>query len=158
MSEPTKVDQRQNLQRRMAIQRGVELAMNEMIRDMQNLVKDNDDAIVKSDMEKHQLTNVLSVAIESPSVELVKNFILYQAGRDTRGSSWRRNKFGEALVGRLEKLRETAESIALEVNRAMSRSDKPSLAEIEEVWIELARQYIGQLNRYFYYRKEAQRW
>jgi hypothetical protein len=156
MSEQTATrEKRRGIQRRMAIQRGVEQAMNRIIRDMRDLVDES--RVVKSRMEKHQIGNVLAVALETPSVELVKNFILYQAGRDVRGSSWRRDQFGDELVGRLDNLREDAESIAREVHDALMLPE-PGEEEIEAVWIELVRQYLGQLNRYFYYKKEAQRW
>lgn len=155
MSEQAVKESRQRMQRRMAIQRGVEQAINEMIRDMRELVDSSQ--VVQSRMEKHQIGNVLAVALETPSVELVKNFILYQVGRDTRGDSWRRKRFGDQLADRLENLKETAESIAREVHSRLGLSE-PTKQEIEAVWTELVRQYLGQLNRYFYYKKEAQRW
>jgi hypothetical protein len=162
MSEQQAVpDKSQTIQRRMAVQRGVEQAMNEMIRSMRELV-DQETRVVESDLEKHQFSNLLAVALETPSVELVKNFILYQVGRDTRGTSWRKNRFGEALVNQLDSLKAQAQSIAKEVLKDVPDPDvtrtEPTKAETEAVWIELARQYLGQLNRYFYYKKEARRW
>ena len=154
MSEQTAVEKikRQRLQRRMAIQRGVEQAMNRMIRDMRILVDDTE--IPRSRMEKHQLGNVLAVALETPSIELVKNFIFYQVGRDTRGDSWRRNGFGDKLVQALNSLKDQAKSIAGDVHRELSLP-APADQDVEAVWIELARQYLGQLNRYFYAKKEV---
>ena len=158
MSEPRNADTHLNEQRRyMAIQRGIEQAMNEMVRDMQDLIDDDKINVVASDMEKHQIGNLLGVAIETDSVELVKNFVYYQVGRDTKGSSWRRNGFGPELVKRLDSLKTKADSIAGEVHRQLGLST-PGLQQIEEVWIQLVRQYLGQLHRYFYYKKEARRW
>ena len=148
-------DKTRHLERRMAIQRGVELTINEMVRDMRELVDSSN--VERSRMEKHQMGNVLAVSLETPSVELVKNFILYQAGRDSRGTSWRHNTFGADLVARLNALRTQAESIATQVHISMSLP-APTEKDIEGVWIELVRQYLGQLNRYFYYKKEALRW
>ncbi len=150
MSEQT------TMQRRMAVQHETEQAINEIIRDMKDLV-DNETKIVRSRMEKNQMSNLLSVALETPSVELVKVFILYQAGRDTGGKSWRHENFGEALVKRLDKLEARAKSIAGEVAKKLQQTTEPTKEEIEEVWIGLARHYLGQLNRYFYYRKEMRR-
>ena len=155
MSDRTTDQVRRGMRRRMAIQRGVEQAANLLVRDMRNLVDES--RVEQSRMEKHQIGNVLAVALETPSVELVKNFILYQVGRDTRGDSWRRDKFGDQMVVRLDNLREQAESIALTVHKDLDLP-KPTDDEIEQVWIELVRHYLGQLNRYFYYKKEARRW
>jgi len=143
--------------RHMAIQRGIERAMNELVRNMQSLVDDNKINIVASDMEKHQIGNVLGVALETDSVELVKNFIFYQVGRDAKASSWRRNGFGQELANRLDNLRTTAIGIANEVHKQLGLA-APDPQEVEEVWMQLVRQYLGQMNRYFYYQKEARRW
>ncbi len=142
------------MQRRMAVQHESEQAINEIIRDMKDLV-DNETKIVRSRMEKSQMSNLLAVALETSSVELVKVFILYQAGRDTRGNSWRHENFGEALVKRLDKLEVTAKSIAGLVAKKLQQTTDPTKEDVEEVWIGLTRHYLGQLNRYFYYRKEV---
>ena len=136
----------------MALQYHVELEMNHIVQDMRDLVDKTD--IVNSRMEKHQIGNVLAVALETPSVEEVKTFILYQAGRDVSGTSWRKKTFGDKLAKALDDLHETARSVADEVVQA----GEPEARDIDEVWIELARRYLGQLNRYFYYKKEAARW
>ncbi len=158
MSEQENVKQiereaeRKAVRRRMAVQHYVELGMNRIVQDMRDLVDQT--GIVNSRMEKHQISNVLAVALETPSVEEVKTFILYQAGRDVSGTSWRRKNFGDNLAKALDDLHETARSVVGEVMRA----GEPKARDIDEVWIELARRYLGQLNRYFYYRKEAARW
>jgi hypothetical protein len=151
--ETTKQAEREAVRRRMAIQQGVEDFTNEVVRRMRRLVDSSD----ISEMEKHQIGNVLAVALETHSVELVKNFILYQVGRDVSVKNWRRGNFGEKLVKELDNLHEQAESVALQVSRQL-RTGKSEERDVDEVWIEMARQYLGQLNRYFYYRKEATRW
>jgi hypothetical protein len=151
----TRERERATVRRRMAIQQGVDQTTNALIRRLRTLVDDTQ--VVNSRMEKHQIGNVLAVALETPSVELVKNFVLYQAGRDVSGTSWRKANFGEKLVAELDALYEEAKSIAQEVSGQL-RAGEAEERDIEEVWIELVRQYLGQLNRYFYYRKEAGRW
>lgn len=153
--ETVKQAERKAVRRRMAIQHGVEQATNEIVRRMRNLVDDTN--VVNSRMEKHQIGNVLAVALETPSVELVKNFVLYQTGRDVSGTGWRKSNFGEKMVAELDELHKKAEDIAHEVSGQL-RAGAPKERDVDEVWVELARQYLGQLNRYFYYRKEAARW
>ena len=154
-TETTRQMGREAVRRRMAIQQGVEGFTNEIVRRMRRLVDSTD--VVSSRMEKHQIGNVLAVALETPSVELVKNFILYQVGRDVSGTSWRKANFGEKLAAELDALHMEAESAALQFGR-QPRSGEPEAGDVDEVWIKMARQYLGQLNRYFYYRKEAVRW
>ena len=152
MSPQSISDEQQAVRRHLAVQRGVELDMNRMIRDMKNLVDES--GVVRSRMEKNQFSNLLAVTLETPSVELVKNWILYQVGRDSKGNSWRSRNFGQDLVTRLDNLREQAESIAGDAQRSLGL-DRPAEADIEAVWIEMVRRYVGQLNRYFCYKKES---
>jgi len=144
---------RERVRRRMAIQHAVEQFTNEIIRCMRDLVDETD--VVNSRMEKHQIGNLLSVALETPSVELVKNFIRYQIGRDISRTSWRKNDFGEKLVQALDQLRDDAEVMARDRSIARHLGDEVQDQDIDELWIEMTRQYLGQLNRYFYYKKEA---
>ncbi|MEW5958824.1 MAG: hypothetical protein AB1801_13915, partial [Chloroflexota bacterium] len=142
------------MQRRMAIRQGVEEAINRMIEDMRRLVDQTN--IAQSQMEENQLNNLLGVALETPSVELVKLYIQYQVGRDLGGKNWRYANFGEQLVTELQKLKkEKAESIVNEVHKKMPDLAQPTQAEIDEVWLDLVRQYLGQLKRYVYYCKKV---
>ena len=147
--------ERQAVRRRMAIHQGVDEFTNELVRRVRALVDDS--KVAETRMEKHQIGNVLAVALETPSVELLKVFVLYQAGRDVRRDNWRRNDFGEELVKELDGLRQPARAIAEQVSRQLS-AGQAGEEDVDEVWVALARQYLGQLNRYFYYCKEAARW
>lgn len=130
------------------VQQGIESAMNSLVRRAQKLVDRTE--IQNSNLEKHQLSNLLDVALDTLSAEVVVNFILYQVGRDTNRTSWRYQNFGQELARELDKLRnDVAKVIARRIKK------RPSDREIDEIWIQLVRQYIGQLNRYFYYRKET---
>jgi len=153
--ETARQREREVVRRRMAIQQGVEGFTNEIVRRMRQLVDST--GVFNSEMEKHQIGNVLAVALETPSVELVKNFILYQVGRDAFVTSWRQADFGAKLVAELDALHMEAKSAALQFGN-QPRTGEPDARDVDEVWIEMARQYLGQLNRYFYYRKEAARW
>lgn len=148
--------ERAELRRRMVIQHQVELMMNRLIQQMMKLV-DQDSQVAESRMEKHQMKNALQVALETPSVEVLKHYILYQVGRDVPGTSWRKDKFGEKLVKELDNLKRDAERITGQVHREL-RLEDPTQEQVDETWILMARAFMGQLNRYFYYRKEETRW
>ena len=125
---------------------GLESMMNSLVRRAQKLLDRK--GMERSGLEKSQLNNLLSVALETTSVEVVKNFILYQVGRDDKRRSWRYQDFGQELVREIDRLRnDIAKQVAV---RALNR---PSEREIDKIWIHVVRQYLGQLHRYFYYLK-----
>lgn len=153
----TQVEERKELRRLMMVRHRIEAAMNGLVRRARKLVDDTD--ISATQMEKRQISNLLDVALNTDSVEVVINFIHYQVGRDARGTNWRAKGFGNKLVRELNDLQNTASSIAgrvhSELNNERGRGKFPRKEEIDGIWIELVRQYLGQMNRYFYYRKEA---
>lgn len=141
------------LQRRMATQQIIEQQLNNIIRNMRDLVDDTN--ITKSQMKQNQMTNLRTVSLDTPSVELVKVYIQYQIGRDEREDNWRYANFGEKLISQLDGLHQEAVSTVRQVNETLGfpETQTPNDKDVEAVWIDLARHYIGQLNRYFYYRK-----
>lgn len=145
----------QVLRRKMAIQQRIELEMNNLIRGMVALVDDSQ--VANSAMEKAQLKNLLGMALDTQSVEAIKVYVRYQVGRDTAGLSWREKGFGARLVDEISKLLSTARNITEQTYRELQLSE-PDEQEVNDTWLLLTRAYLGQLNRYFYYRKEATRW
>lgn len=145
MSQATSMTQ---LQRELHINRDIDQAMNKLLPQMKAFMDDTE--IWKSDMELNQLQNLLSTAQDTQSVEVVKNFIYYQIGRDNRGSSWRKSErgkpsFGDRLIQALDDLRDTAVPIA---EKHDGKAD-----DIDKAWMGLTRLYLGNLRRYFYYHK-----
>lgn len=145
MSQPTTMTQ---LQRELHISRDIDQAMNKLLPQMKEFMDET--KIWESDMELNQLQNLLSTAQDTQSVEVVKNFIYYQIGRDNKGNSWRKNEkgkpsFGERLIQSLDGLRDTAVPIA---EKYGGKGD-----EIDKAWMGLTRLYLGNLRRYFYYHK-----
>ena len=90
-------------------------------------------------LREAQLRNVINVAGSTESVELVKNFIRYQIGR--QGGGWRHRGFGEALIERIEK----------EIAGLAERVAREAQTEVEPAYIQLVRLFLGYLNRYFVY-------
>jgi hypothetical protein len=148
------------VRRAMLIQHEIDLKTNRLIELMRDLV-DKPQAAA-SQMEKHQIGNLLEVTTGTDSVELVKNFIQYQIGRDVSGKSWRANTFGNRLIQLIDReVKEIAGAIAgkvAEKAKPKKLDDAGVKALTDEIWIGLVRQLVGQMNRYFYYQKEAQRW
>jgi uncharacterized 2Fe-2S/4Fe-4S cluster protein (DUF4445 family) len=77
--EKKKEEERQELRRLMLIRKYMERAMNGLVRRARRLVDDTD--ISATQMEKHQISNLLGVALDTGSVEVVINFVRYLVGR-----------------------------------------------------------------------------
>lgn len=140
------------LQRELHINRDIDHAMNKLLPQMKTFMDDM--KIWKSDMELNQLQNLLSTAQDTQSVEVVKNFIYYQMGRDNRGRSWRKSErnqpsFGDRLIQALDELRDTAVPITEKYGGQTE--------DIDKAWMNLTRLYLGNLRRYFYYHKRTGR-
>src|SRR3954468_6417014 len=125
-----------------------------------------------SGMRESQLRNVVNVALGAQSVTEVAAFILYQMGRSTNSRQWLYGDFGAAVVADLT-AREPQEGAVLqaakkaldEALRAIAAAgDKEPLADdrrqrmFDAAYIALARQYLGYLNRLFYFAEKAKGW
>ncbi len=143
----------ETLRRELRINREIDGSMNELLVEMQRFVDNT--RIWESRMEVHQMTNLVAVSGETGSVEVVKNFIRYQIGRDARNDNWRWRvggvkNFGEQLVDRLDELQDMAQG-------AVAGASNPTADErdVDRVWMTLCRAYLGHLSRYFYYKKRT---
>jgi hypothetical protein len=123
-----------------------------------------------SGMRESQLRNVVNVAIDAQSVTEVAAFILYQMGRSTNSRQWLYGDFGHAVVADLT-AREQADGIVraalaarADALKAIAAGDvpEPSAQEQQQMFdtahITLARQYLGYLNRLFYFAERARGW
>lgn len=136
------------LKRELKINREVDASLNTLLGEMKEFVDRT--RIYESDMEIHQMANLVAVAQETDSVEVVKHYIRYQIGRDTANRSWRWRvggvkNFGEQLVDHLGGLQDRAQVIIAEAGGGESETNR--------TWIALTRLYLGHLRRYFYYLK-----
>lgn len=108
-----------------------------------------------SDMRENQIRNVVNVAAESKRVEVVTNFIRYQIGRSSSGKQWQCNGFGERVIRDIEEgvvakgAQRAAEVASEEIEKRGGTADKKCLCE--EGYVILMGQYLGYLNRAFYY-------
>lgn len=137
--------------KRLWIDQGIEQKLNAIIDESRKLV---DETKVTANLDKTQMSNLLGVALQTESARVVANYIRYQMGRDTKGTTWRAGEFGEKLATHLERLEEEAKAIAQDA--AQQAADPPTQADIDRAWIGLVRQFVGQLNRYFVYKRTAE--
>jgi len=110
-----------------------------------------------SEMRENQIRNVVSVAVETPSVEVITNFIRYQMGRSSQGKTWLYNNFGQAVISDIEgPVGEAAVRVADEVTAKVGGVDRKTICK--DAHLKLARFYLGYLNRCFYYGDKTGRW
>ncbi len=116
-----------------------------------------------SEMEKNQIRNVLNVAEESHSLAVVTNFIRYQLGRRQTGPAWRHPPEGQSFGLRvIEQIESSGGVIARQTQAALEQARKrveniPQEAA-DDLRYDLARYYLGYLNRAFYYGRETKKW
>jgi hypothetical protein len=123
---------------------------------------------VVSGMRESQLRNVVNVALDAQSVTEIAAFILYQMGRSTNSRQWQYGDFGSAVVSDLtssdtnavvaaarKARKEAADAIA---KSGISLSDDEKQGLLAAAHIALARQYLGYLNRLFYFADKARGW
>lgn len=130
---------------RLLIRQGVEKQLSRVIRQVEELVRETQPE--KEGMKNSQFDNFLGVTRETGSVAVVQNWIRYQIGRKQRGTAWHVRGFGEDILSHLADWEHDARNVA----SVAYSTEELTPAQVETVWIELVRQYAGQLRRYYTY-------
>lgn len=104
-------------------------------------------------MERHQLTNLVSVSLETNSVQLVLDYIRYQIGRDNRNTSWRigQPSFGSKLLEQLGGLQQRAGGLMEKAIKDYGIGPQNKNDEEARIWMLLVRHFIGSLHHNFVY-------
>lgn len=121
----------------------IEKRLDNLIEDAQNLVdnlkvkKNNKETVLWEKMEEAQMRNLLEMSLSVDSLKALEVFIQYQMGRNKIPK-----EFGNKIIEKINReLRENAEEISRKTGVKPKR-----------VLLEIIRQYLGYLNRYFVYR------
>ena len=139
-------EEMQVIKQTLAMKRAIDRRLNELVRRATELVSSTGIADKASEMEKSQFGNVLAVATETGSVEVVKNFIRYQIGRKN-GLGWRHGSFGLRLIAEID-------GWLAQQAKAIAETHTQEQIQLDVAWMELVRLYIGYLRRDWSY----QRW
>ncbi|MCG8352698.1 MAG: hypothetical protein MI924_33450 [Chloroflexales bacterium] len=104
-------------------------------------------------MKTSQLRNLLNVALDPASVEVVINFIRYQIARE--GNAWNPKNFGHAVIddirGPVQQLVSTSISKARELEGQHLSSQVIDFdAQSYAIYVRLIQLYLGYLQRVFY--------
>jgi hypothetical protein len=129
----------------------IELKIQQGIRQAEdNLVERIQEALDKKkfdygDLEESQFRNLVRVSDTTDSAEVIKNFLMYQVGRDKK---WGRGQksLADRIIKDINELKEKAKEIA---NRSGSK-------EINRIYLDLIRRYLGYGARYLTYLRKGQ--
>lgn len=106
------------------------------------------------DMEVSQLRNLLNVAVESESIEVVINFIRYQIARGGRAWGTRKDEFGHTVIADLRgPIAAAAGAVVKEVGPQLPDADGDRLQA--DAYMRLVQLYLGYLQRSFYFAKRT---
>lgn len=130
-------------QKQLKIQKGIRQAEDKLVTTIQDAL---DNTSSYGNLEESQFRNLVRVADTTESTEVIKNFLLYQVGRDRK---WGRgqNSLANQIIRDINNIIKTlAEDIA---NNADTDVVNP-------IWIELTRRYLGYGARYLKYKREGE--
>lgn len=130
-------------QKELKIQKGIRQAEDDLVIAIQTAL---DDKSSYGDLEESQFRNLVRVADTTDSAEVIKNFLLYQVGRDKK---WGRgkNSLATKIINDIEnQLQEIAKKIAKEAQ----------VSDSKLIRIELIRRYLGYGARYLKYKREGE--
>lgn len=120
------------------IQKGIRQAEDELVQWIQEALDKTDSY---GDLQEAQFRNLVRVADTTDSPEVIKNFLLYQVGREKK---WGRgeNSLAKTIIKDIDsKIQPKAQQIA----ENSGASDK------KVIWLELIRRYLGYGSRYLKY-------
>jgi hypothetical protein len=123
----------------------IELKIQKGIRAYEDdLVKKIEDAFTKKygQLDLSQYQNLVQVALSTESPEVIKNFLRYQVGRDTK---WGRGE-GSLAEAIILDLQQSLKDQSVEIAKTAG-----DVAKAKEVHIELIRRYLGYGKRHLTY-------
>ena len=130
-------------QKQLKIQKIIRQSEDELVKAIQTALNDTSSY---DKLEESQFRNLVRVADTTESVEVIKNFLLYQVGRDKK---WGRgeNSLAHKIINDIDdKIKTLAKDI-----RTKSDAD-----ELNPIWIDLIRRYLGYGARYLVYKNKGE--
>jgi len=130
--------------KQLKIQQGIRRAEDKLVTDIQTALEDTSSY---GDLEESQFRNLVRVADTTESTAVIKNFLLYQVGRDKK---WGRGEksLAQKIISDIDRnIKATAQDIA----RNAKAEDY-----FNQIWIELTRRYLGYGARYLVYKNKGQ--
>lgn len=140
------------LRRELLLEQGINRQLDKLVRQANSTA-----ALLKNNnaMEKNQLRNLVNVAVESRSLEVVINFVRYQIARNPRAWGTGPKEFGHQVIADIRgSMRELTESAMKHVQEQGGQIPDQTKMH-NDAYLHLVQLYLGYLNRAFYYGKSG---
>lgn len=139
----------------------IELKIQKGIRQVEDflviLIQDAlDDEKSYGDLEESQFRNLVRVSDTTESPEVVKNFLRYQVGRDKK---WGRgqNSLAETIILHIGQKSKEDEKKGKIFPLAEQIAQDAETTDVDRIWIELIRRYLGYGARYLKYLNDGRK-
>lgn len=127
-------------QKQLKIQRGIRQVEDNIVDAIEEALKDKKSY---GDLQESQFRNLVRVADTTESVAVIKNFLLYQVGRDKKWGQGK-NSLAHRIINDID---ETITDIAENIQRDVEGTE----IDLKSIRIELTRRYLGYGARYLVY-------
>jgi hypothetical protein len=133
--------QREIQQKELKIQKEIRQIEDDLVIAIEKILKNKDSC---ENLEEAQYRNLMHVADTTESIEVIKNFLRYQLGRDKKWGVGE-NSIAQRIINDIDGLlHDQAEKIVAEVKY---------VENFKPVWLELTRRYLGYGSRRLKYIK-----
>ena len=138
----------------------IDQRQDEIVKRAWDLMKDYQPAGKRPGLERHQFTNLETLAGETRSIEVIKDFVRYQMGRDARKNTWRLpikgGAFGDRVIQDIDGMERTAESIVGSAKKMGVQADAENQEKVNIWWL-LVRRYFSYLEHAFLHEKALEK-
>jgi len=133
--------QREIQQKELKIQKEIRQIEDDLVIAIEKILKNKDSC---ENLEEAQYRNLMHVADTTESIEVIKNFLRYQLGRDKKWGVGE-NSIAQRIINDIDGLlHDQAEKIVAEIKY---------IEKFKPVWLELTRRYLGYGSRRLKYIK-----
>lgn len=129
----------------MSLQQAVDQHTDYLVEEAEKTISDERMASMRRDVKNSQFSNLLSVALATPSPKAVVNWVSYQMGRRDMRRAWKQTGLGDDVVRRISDMRKEAKKAAEDLYGVTAVTK----AHIDEIQMMMIRQYIGYMRRWF---------
>ncbi|MBW4667768.1 MAG: hypothetical protein KME60_10095 [Cyanomargarita calcarea GSE-NOS-MK-12-04C] len=132
-------------QKQLKIQRGIRRKEDEIVDAIETALKDK---ASYGDLQESQFRNLVRVADTTESIGVIKNFLLYQVGRDKKWGQGK-NSLAQTIINDIDgRITNIAENIQTDVDGSKD--------DFKLIRIELTRRYLGYGARYLVYKNKGE--
>ena len=146
------------VQRDILMQQAIDRQLSRLIQTGAKAVATLKPASGKTLMQESQFRNVLNVARETSSVDVVTNFIRYQIGRTPSVWGTQPTAFGPTLIRDIEDgaVVQAAQTVRDAIQARLGAEMEAASDVFDDAYIRLTRLYLGYAMRVFYYGKRRE--